>query len=110
MNQVAGNDRSTLNVSAWFLTTTSLSPVARKAAEWLKVHVKESFALSKAYAMIKCNINQSTKEKIYHLPFDQQYDRTKIIPASGELYAQTVADAEKEGFRRAWRHTGSYTG
>jgi hypothetical protein len=54
--------------------------------------------------MIKCNINQSSKEKIYHLPFDQQYDRTKIIPSSGEFYAATVAEAEKKGFRRAFRH------
>lgn len=107
MNQV-GADLFTPNVSPWFVTTTSLSPVASKAAEWLKIHVEQNFELSKAYPMIKCNINQSTKEKIYHLPFDQQYDRTKIVPALGESYAQTVADAEEKGFRRAWRYTGSY--
>jgi len=39
--------------------------------------------------------------KIYHLPFDQQYDRTKIIPDKGEKYVYTVAEAEKAGFRRA---------
>lgn len=107
MNKAVG-DMFSPNVSAWFITTTSLSPVARKAAGWLKIDVKEGFELSKTYPMIKCNINQATKAKIYHLPFDQQYDRTKIVPAWGEFYAQPVADAEEKGFRRAWRHTGPF--
>ncbi len=59
--------------------------------------------------MIKCNINQSTKEKIYHLPFDQQYDRTKITAECGEFYATTVAEAEKKGFRRAFRFAGVFS-
>jgi len=92
------------NIAAVFITTTSLSPVAKKAAQWLKIEVKERFAIDKAYPMIKCNINQSSKEKIYHLPFDQQYDRTKIISEFGEFYATTVAEAERKGFRRAFRH------
>jgi hypothetical protein len=92
------------NVSAVFITTTTLSPVAKKAAQWLKIEVKERFGIDKSYPMIKCNINQSSKEKIYHLPFDQQYDRTKIIPEFGEFYATTVAEAERKGFRRAFRH------
>ena len=102
------DDMFSPNVSALFITTTNLSPVARKAADWLQVKVKEGFELSKTYLMIKCNINQATNSKIYHLPFDQQYDRTKIVPALGEFYAQSVADAEKKGFRRAWRHTGPF--
>ena len=102
----AQNELGRRKVSARFITTTELSPVARKAAEWLKIEVKEKFALDKAYPMIKCNINQATKEKIYHLPFDQQYDRTKIIPAMGEFYAGTVAEAEQNGFRRAFRYSG----
>lgn len=98
------SDLFNANVSAVFITTTSLSPVAMKAAQWLKMQVKERFAIDKAYPMIKCNINQSSKEKIYHLPFDQQYDRTKIVPELGEFYATTVAEAERKGFRRAFRH------
>ncbi|MEY3495804.1 MAG: hypothetical protein RJA80_26 [Actinomycetota bacterium] len=31
----------------------------------------------KQYPVIKCNI-ASNGEKIYHLPFDQQYDKTLI--------------------------------
>lgn len=92
------------NISPVFITTTTLSPVAKKAAQWLKIEVKERFGIDKSYPMIKCNINQSSKEKIYHLPFDQQYDRTKIIPEFGEFYATTVAEAERQGFRRAFRH------
>ncbi|MGD0831172.1 MAG: restriction endonuclease [Terracidiphilus sp.] len=92
------------SVKAVFVTTTSLSDEARRVAKWLNVQVKERYQLDKTYPMIKCNINQATKEKIYHLPFDQQYDRTKIIPAVGEFYARTVAEAENRGFRRAFRH------
>jgi hypothetical protein len=94
------------SISARFVTTTSLSPVARQAAEWLKIEVEEQRPLSKAFPMIKCNINQTTREKIYHLPFDQQYDRTKIIPEFGELYAFTTEEAERKGFRRAFRFSG----
>jgi hypothetical protein len=104
MDQPKGVPHS--NVSAVFTTTTSLSPVARRAAQWLKIEVKERFAIDKAYPMIKCNINQSSKEKIYHLPFDQQYDRTKINPVLGEFYATSVAEAESKGFRRALRYFG----
>jgi Tfp pilus assembly protein PilO len=92
------------NVKAIFVTAASLSPVAQRAAKWLGIKSKENYLLDKSYPMIKCNINQATNEKIYHLPFDQQYDRTKIIPALGECYVSTVAEAEKRGFRRAFRH------
>lgn len=27
------------------------------------------------YPLIKCNVSMRDGEKIYHLPFDQQYDR-----------------------------------
>ena len=56
--------------------------------------------------MIKCNINPRTKEKIYHLPFDQQYDKIIIGNNSGEFYAKTVKEARKKGFRRAFRYRG----
>ena len=45
--------------------------------------------------MIKCNINRG--ERIYHLPFDQQYHRTEI-KNTGEFYAMTVKEATQEGF------------
>jgi hypothetical protein len=51
------------DVSAWFITTTTLSPVAKRAAEFLKINIKEGFQLDKSYPMIKCNINQDTQER-----------------------------------------------
>ena len=42
-------------------------------------------------------------KKIYHLPFDQQYYRTKI-ELHGEFYAWTVEEAVNAGFRRARRY------
>ena len=53
--------------------------------------------------MIKGNVN-SNGDKIYHLPFDQMYDHTKIIPSKGEQWFLTVKEAENAGFRRAKRH------
>lgn len=100
-------DLFTPNVTARFVTSTNLSPVARKAADWLRLEVDECRPLSKAFPMIKCNVNQQTKERIYHLPFDQQYDRTRVLPELGECVVATAADAEALGFRRAFRFSGS---
>ncbi|MBQ1434854.1 MAG: hypothetical protein IIZ19_03045, partial [Clostridia bacterium] len=61
------------------------------------------------YPCIKCNIGRDEygyETKIYHLPFDQQYDATKITKR-GEFYAMTVAEAESKGFRRAFKWFGS---
>ena len=100
-------DLFTPKVTPRFVTTTNLSPVARQAAKWLKIEVQENLALDKTFPMIKCNINQASAERIYHLPFDQQYDRTNIVPKLGERYVATAAKAEKFGFRRAFRFTGA---
>ena len=61
------------------------------------------------YPCIKENI-ENDKEKIYHLPFDQQYDTTKIESDKGESYFMTVKEAEDNGFRRAKRWMGNKTG
>jgi hypothetical protein len=60
--------------------------------------------------LVKCNISLRDGEKIYHLPFDQQYDRTKIKADRGEKYVYTVAEAERTGFRRAWKWRPEHTG
>lgn len=77
--------------------TTDLSEVALAAARELGVRV-EMITLDLNYPMIKCNINQTTGDQIYHLPFDQQYDRTKIDKRRGECYVETIAKAEERGF------------
>ena len=81
------------------ITSTVLSETAKQFAESLCVEVIEDFKMSE-YPMIKCNINRRTGDKIYHLPFDQQYDKVKI-DGEGECYVMTVKEAEDKGFRRA---------
>lgn len=93
-------------IRAIFVTSTTLSDKAREIAKHLNIWVYQNTQL-KEFPRIKCNINKSTKEKIYHLPFDQQYDKTTINLEEGENYAFTVAEAEQLGFRRAWRHSFS---
>jgi hypothetical protein len=62
------------------------------------------------YPMVKCNVNPGTGDRIYHLPFDQQYDRVIVGDQDGEFYASTVAEAEAAGFRRAFRWRGAEAG
>lgn len=86
-----------------FVTTCPLSDTARTIASRLNIEVFENFTFDKDYPCIKCNISK-TGEKIYHLPFDQQYDRICIDYSKGEFYAHTVQEATEQGFRRAFRH------
>jgi hypothetical protein len=69
----------------------------------LGIEVIEEKALEK-YPIIKCNISNDGS-KIYHLPFDQMYDKT-LIKNKNEFYAFTVNEAEEKGFRRAFRWSG----
>ena len=87
-----------------FVTTTKLDDFARECAKELGIDVEENYKLRKDFPMIKCNIS-SSGEKIYHLPFDQQYDKVKI-DKQGEFLALTVKEAEAVGFRRAMRWHG----
>lgn len=97
------------DVKAVFATTTGLSDLARRFAKELKIELRENFKMDKSYPCIKCNISRVGGEKIYHLPFDQQYDTAKITPKTGEFYARTVREAEEAGFRRAFRWRGGKT-
>ena len=91
---------------AVLVTSTKLSPRARQFARELAIEVREEFPPGE-YPMIKCNVARETSEKIYHLPFDQMYDRTVIEPERGERYVWTAAEAEKLGFRRAFKWRGA---
>jgi len=95
-------------VTGTFTTTTTLSERAHQFAAQLGIRVEEDVPLAD-YPRIKCNVGREG-QRIYHLPFDQQYDTTLIEPHKGELWAATVAEAEQLGFRRAWRWKGSATG
>lgn len=93
-------------VGAILYTTTKLSDKAKEFAKCLSIGVAEEFPFQK-YPSIKCNISRRKGEKIYHLPFDQQYDKTLVEEERNECYVETVEEAEKFGFRRAWRWRGS---
>jgi hypothetical protein len=91
-------------VIATFITSTKLSSTALKFAEILGVKVYQEKKLED-YPMIKCNMS-SSGDKIYHLPFDQQYDKTIVNKADGDFYISTVNEAVARGFRRAFRWKG----
>ena len=84
------------------ITNTILSEKAKEFARVLGISYKEKYAMG-AFPRIKCNVG--VEGKIYHLPFDQQYDST-IIDGKDEFMALTVAEAERAGFRRAYRWHG----
>ena len=90
-----------------FITSTTLSDKAKEFAQVLGVKVLENVQLA-PYPSIKCNISRKTGEKIYHLPFDQQYDKTVIEEDRNECYVETVKEAEDLGFRRAFRWRGEH--
>lgn len=96
-------DNPLSDVHGAFVTSTKLSEKAKMVAAELGIEITENLPLGD-FPRIKCNINRTTGEKIYHLPFDQQYDAAVIDTKKGECYAFTVAEAEAKGFRRAWRH------
>lgn len=111
-NQIANRNRSlTLfpelissgQIKASFVTSTKISDTAKKFATALGVNVLEEKKLDK-YPLIKCNIG-TNGDKIYHLSFDQLYDKT-VVKNKGEFYASTVKEAEDKGFRRAFRWRG----
>lgn len=84
------------------VTTTKLSKTANEFAKRLGVLVR-TIDSNNDFPLIKCNINNGNK--IYHLPFDQQYWTTKI-DKEGEYYAKDVKSAVSRGFRRAYRWQG----
>lgn len=86
---------------AVFITSTSLSDVARKCADYCGITIVENCPMGK-YPLIKCNQNHDGT-KIYHLPFDQQYDKVVISKNRQSCYAWTVEEAESLGFRHAYR-------
>lgn len=84
------------------ITTTKLSQTANEFAKRLGVIVKIVDS-NNDFPLIKCNINNGNK--IYHLPFDQQYWSTKI-DRCGECYVSDIKTAVAKGFRRAYRWQG----
>ena len=88
-----------------FVTSTFLTERAKSFADYLDIEVSEGVRLEN-YPSIKCNVSRRDGTKIYHLPFDQQYDKTLVEEERNECYVETVAEAEALGFRRAYRWRG----
>ena len=101
------NLENNANATGILLTNTVLSDKAKEFAKVLGISFKEKMPMGN-FPRIKCNIGigeYGEKTKIYHLPFDQQYDSTKI-DSKDEFMAMTVAEAESAGFRRAYKWFG----
>lgn len=86
------------------MTTAELSETAREFAK--KLDVVALRVKMGDYPQIKCHIGRNG-ERIYHLPFDQQYYNTHINENEGDRYVDSVEEAERLGFRRAYRWQGN---
>lgn len=96
------------DVRGMFVTNIDFSDTAKKFADYLGIKIHGCVERG-SYPMIKCNIGKDEfgyETRIYHLPFDQQYDNVKINKP-GECFAFTVKEAEKNGFRRANKWFGN---
>jgi hypothetical protein len=92
------------NVVPKLVTTIEVSTKAAQVAKVLGVGIEK--ILFQHYPSVKCNVSRRTGERIFHLPFDQQYDTALIEEERLECYVKTVAEAEALGFRHAYRWKG----
>lgn len=92
-------------VDGVLISTTTFSDVAQQCASVLGVQLVPNYAL-KDYPSIKCNVGKDG-ELIYHMPFDQQYDRIMLRPKDGDCYVSTAREAEAMGFRHAFHWHGT---
>ena len=92
------------NVIPKLVATIDVSGKAEQVAKVLGVLIEK--VPSEPYPSVKCNVARRTGEKIYHLPFDQQYDSILIEEERLERYVETVTEAEALGFRHAYRWRG----
>ena len=60
-------------------------------------------ARDRGHCNIKGNISHNSGRRIYHMPGDRDYERTRISTARGERYFCTEAEARAAGWRRAGR-------
>lgn len=91
------------NMTPKLTTTIEVSPKAEQVAKVLGVALEK--IPFEHYPSVKCNVSRRTGEKIFHLPFDQQYDTALIEEERLERYVETIAEAQALGFRHAywWR-------
>jgi hypothetical protein len=93
------------NVVPKMITTAEVSRKAQQVAQILGVQIER--IPFERYPSVKCNVARQTGEKIFHLPFDQQYDTALIEEERLECFVETVAEAETREFRHAYRWKGT---
>lgn len=81
--------------SGTFVTSTTLTERAHLFATMLSIAVHEERPLE-PYPCIKCNVSQWGL--IYHLPFDQQYDRTDINASKGKGLSRRLRRQRRSAF------------
>jgi hypothetical protein len=95
------------NVVPKLIVTTEVSAKAAQVAKLLGLTIENT--PFQRYPSVKCNVSRKNGEKIFHLPFDQQYDTILVEEERLERYVETVAEAESLGFRHAYRWKGDAT-
>ena len=81
-----------------FYASTSFSIPAREVANRFNIILRDSIPLQQ-YPSIKCiNIDG---ERIYCLPFEEDYIKFSVVRGNGDFYCSTVAEAEAAGFHYA---------
>lgn len=99
VNQLQGtvtlykNSHSSMNVRGFIYTTTTLDTAAKNAAHQLGIRACETVPL-KPFPSVKCRKSNG----FYYLPEDTQYFRIILDAKAGDIYCNTVAQAEAAGF------------
>lgn len=83
------------------ISTAEFASDARSVADILGVALDVK-ALDPNYPTIKVHASR-VGEALYHLPYDQQYDRIKMRLEAGDCYVNTVSEAHKLNARRAMK-------
>ena len=96
-------ERSLLETPTPMLVSTSaFAEDSKRAAQALTVKLVVK-PLDKNYSCMKVHKSRSG-EALYHLPFDQQYDRIQMDISKGDAFVKTVKEALNMGARRAQKY------
>ena len=91
------------NVREVLYTSTSLFERAKKSVERLDIEVhscEDMYHNDRPPKLIK-SITSPSGERIFYLPFDEEYFKIRTNIKAGDMYCQTVAEAEAAGYKYA---------
>ena len=96
---------ATARITKTFAPTKTDSPIPTETAlpEIIVFACPEGCTEQKPGCDIKGNISVNSKEKIYHMVGQQNYDQTVISPEKGERWFCTEEEAVANGWRKAKR-------